>query len=75
MQFVLVRPNDNDNLVELLAVQHPKKTPLMFQCNWDDALNAVKKSNPQEWDVNEVFGLLKDHGWTIMKLDTITLEY
>ena len=75
MHFILVRPFDDKDIVELIVIQHPKKTLAMFQRAWDDALNTVKKSNPTEWDVNEVFTLIEGQDWTIMKLDTITVEY
>jgi hypothetical protein len=75
MNFVLVRPYDDKDIVELIAVQHPKKPFARFQEHWDETLNAVKKSNPTEWGVDEVFGLMEDHGWTIMKLDPLTVEY
>jgi hypothetical protein len=73
MNFVLVRPNDDKDIVELLAVQHPRKTLAMFQRN---CLAKAKKENPTEWNVDEVFNTLElEGGWSIMKLNTMTVEY
>ena len=76
MNFILVRPFDDKDIVELLAVQHHSKKPFAkFQDHWDKTLEAVKKINPTEWNVDEVFKELEIQGWTIMKLDTTTVEY
>jgi hypothetical protein len=75
MNFVLVRPFDDKDIVELIAVQHPKKILAMFQRNWDDALAKAKKADPEAWNVEDVFETLEGQGWTIMKLDTLTVEY
>ena len=71
MNFVCVRPDDNQDIVELLAVQHPTKKRNTFQTQWDSALARVKHLNPETWNVDQVFSTLEhDLGWTIMKLDT-----
>ena len=78
MNFILVRPYDNKHIVGLIAVQHPKKTLAMFQRNWDDAINTLKKaSGPlgEEWCMDDVFHLMEGNGWTIMILDPMTVEY
>ena len=76
MNFALVRPFDDKDIVELIAVQHATKKRNTFQTQWDLALARVKHLNPETWDVNQVFSILEhEQGWTIMKLDTITVEY
>jgi hypothetical protein len=34
MHFVLVRPFDNKDIIELIAVQHPTKKRNTFQTQW-----------------------------------------
>jgi hypothetical protein len=79
MKFVIMRPNDDDDIVELLAVRHDgtgkKATMLKFQTQWDACLARVKKLKPETWDVSEVIRTMEHQGWTIMRLDYTTVTY
>jgi hypothetical protein len=75
LKIVIVRPNDVDDIIEIYAVEHDTKTLSAFYDDWDKALEKVKKNNPEEWSVDEVWKVLKNKGWRFMNPKTTTVTY
>lgn len=65
MRAVIMRPYDDHDIVEVLIVEHekPKKD---FEKDFDQALEAVKKDNPEEWQVSDVLAQLEKADWQIL---------
>jgi len=74
MQTVLVRPNDDKDIVEAYMVQHdnPKKD---FSTMWYKSLEGSRKSNPEQWNINQVIRIMLNNGWQMFRLETLTVEY
>lgn len=74
MELALVRPTDDDDIVDALLVQH-KSPGRKFKIDWDKSLTEVKKNNPETWNVSEVFEALRVRGWEIFHFNPITVGY
>lgn len=75
MKAVILRPYDDKDIVEVFIVEHITHPNKDFEKDYEKALAAEKATNPEEWQVNDVFDLLEKQGWQILKPDTIELEY
>jgi hypothetical protein len=76
MKLVLVRPFDDQTIVDPWLVQHynPKKDRA-FEAAFEKALAEVKKANPEEWNLSQVAEKLEAQDWQIIRLETTTVTY
>jgi len=42
---------------------------------WADAVSQVKERNPETWNIDEAFELLKENGWVVEPVECIEVEY
>lgn len=79
MNIVLVRPIDEDDIVEVFVVGHETKdNPNMksFERQWDIVLTEAKKADPENWNVNEVISRMENNGWQMIRVfHTTTVTY
>lgn len=74
MQTIILRPFDDESIVEVLLVDH--NTKKNFEKDYDKALQKAKNAPPEEWQVNDIFHTLEKQGWQILRpSNQITLIY
>ena len=42
---------------------------------WKDAVEQVKEMNPETWNIDEAFKLLRENGWVVERVECIEVEY
>lgn len=73
MNAVVVCPYDDDEIVDVLIVEHEHDAD--FGIAWEKALEQVKKESPEEWQVSDVHSILETEGWQILRPDHVKVTY
>jgi len=81
MHVVVLRPVDDDEIVEVYLVEHSNTansrdtTITKFTRDYDRALARAKKDRPETWSIDEVIADLESQGWQILHTEATTLAY
>jgi hypothetical protein len=75
MVVVTARPHDDEEIVETYMADHEHYTAKVFESEWDAALEKAKAERPETWCVGEVIQTLRDRGWQIIRVNTVTVTY
>ncbi len=80
MIIVNARPYDDKEIVETYLAELDQfasgnGSPKGFEKAWDAAVNKAKSERPETWCLDEVIKTLKDKGWQIIRLSTISVTY
>ncbi len=71
MIHVLVKPEDDDSitpdiwLVDERSMPNTCGTHGTFRAAFEEALDAERQRNPDEWNITDVFVNLRNRGWKI----------
>ena len=76
MHVILVRPYDDEDIVDVLIVQHKdNKSVKDFVNDFEEELEKAKADEPDTRDVTEVYANIENKGWRIIVHPTETVTY
>lgn len=73
MQIVLVRPYDDDSIVDTIIVEPLKESAKDFERDWLIAKEAVSEKNP-EYNVTDIYKALRKK-WQILQVNKTIVTY
>jgi hypothetical protein len=75
MYIVISEPWEKDGSRAVYLVDHETKIKEDFEGEWDEIKDAVKKADPENWNVSEILVKLKRRGWKILHVTPINVDY
>ena len=65
---------DPESISEILEVSGPGDEET-FRAHWSGALAGAREKYPEEWQVADIFEILKEAGWTLKSLPYTEVSY
>jgi len=71
MQVAVLRPDDDQNLIEVFLVEHRTDASV----NFTNDFNNTRASMGKEYDINDILNSMEKDGWQILRTDHTEVFY
>jgi len=75
MVTAIVRPFDDNEIVEVYLADHETKGNKDFEKDWLDALERAKKDGPEIWCLDDAITILETFGWKLLNTSAVKVTY